>query len=294
MRCKDNGAPCFGHLCEFRQQRGLRSENVERVGVDDSGHTGGGKQAGEELDCLRLLAHAGADSQNCFSGCEGCQLLWAEDSCCLRFVRMRWRHSGHVINSGAIVATSGKAGAGTAAVTRPAPERKAANADIEGAPDLPPAVPNVPPTTSTWPKFPLLLSTARGACARASAEPAQYICNDETMAASGEPIGATTMGWFQCRVSWPKTCAGLGAVKVMTASTGETGPGTIALVSSAGQPEGRSMASTGAELARIHSSAARARPFNGGLKPVPRTHPQADRYWSVPVWRARSSGVLIT
>ena len=33
------------------------------------------------------------------------------------------------------------------------------------------------------------------------------------------------MGWSQRRVSWEKTCAGLGAVKVMTASAGKYGVG---------------------------------------------------------------------
>ena len=58
-------------------------------------------------------------------------------------------------------------------------------------------------------------------------------------------MGATTMGCAQCRVNCPKTCAGLGAVKVMTASAGKTGPATVAAVSSAGQPEGRSTARIG-------------------------------------------------
>ena len=76
--------------------------------------------------------------------------------------------SGQVINSGAMNATSGSTGAGTAAVTRPAPTRNAANAAIAGAPDLP----TEPPTTSTWPKLPLLAVAARGVCVSESAEPA--------------------------------------------------------------------------------------------------------------------------
>ena len=45
--------------------------------------------------------------------------------------------------------------------------------------------------------------------------------SSETIASSGEPIGATTTGWSQRRVNCPKTCAGLGAVKVITASAGK-------------------------------------------------------------------------
>ncbi len=102
--------------------------------------------------------------------------------------------SGQVISSGANDATTGSAGAGTAAVTSPAPARIAARAAMAGAPALPPAVPNVPPTTSTWPKLPLLAADARGACASASDEPAQSRLSAETIAASGEPMGATTTG----------------------------------------------------------------------------------------------------
>jgi len=53
--------------------------------------------------------------------------------------------SGQVINSGAMAATSGRIGAGTAAVTRPAPVRSAPRDVMAGAPDLP----TEPPTTST-------------------------------------------------------------------------------------------------------------------------------------------------
>ena len=86
-------------------------------------------------------------------------------------------------------------------------------------------------------------------------------------------MGATTTGWSQRRVSWEKTCAGLGAVKVMTASAGNVGSGMEARVSSAGQPEGRSMARMGARLGAvvdwIQWSAASGRPRMGGVKPVP-------------------------
>src|ERR1035437_7230622 len=188
--------------------------------------------------------------------------------------------SGQVISSGATAATSASAGAGTAAVTKPAPARNAPRAASAGAPDLPPAVPSVPPTTSTCPKLPLLavaghvlvvggtcpklplLAVAgRGVCVSESADPAHSKFSAETIASSGEPMPATTIGCDQCRVNCPKTCAGLGAVNVMTASGGKIGPATVALVSSAGQPEGRSTARIGAVLALIHSSAARARPF---------------------------------
>ena len=59
---------------------------------------------------------------------------------------------------------------------------------------MPPAEPNVPPTTNTCPKFPLLDAAARGVCAIFSDEPAHSMLRMEVIAASGEPIGATTMG----------------------------------------------------------------------------------------------------
>src|ERR1035437_4274671 len=144
--------------------------------------------------------------------------------------------SGQVISSGATAATSASAGAGTAAVTSPAPARNAPRAASAGAPDLPPAVPSVPPTTSTCPKLPLLAVAGRGVCVSESADPAHSKFRPETIASCGEPMAATTMGCDQCCVNCPKTCAGLGAVNVMTVSAGKTGPATVALVSSAGQP----------------------------------------------------------
>ena len=102
--------------------------------------------------------------------------------------------SGHVISSGAKLDTNASAGAGTAAVTSPAPARSAARELITGAPALPPAEPNDPPTTSTWPNLPLLASAARGAWISACDDPAHSRPSVETMASSGEPMGATTTG----------------------------------------------------------------------------------------------------
>src|SRR5580658_6087189 len=140
--------------------------------------------------------------------------------------------------------TCATTGAGTAAVTSPAPARIAARDVMAGAPDLP----SDPPTTSTWPKLPLCDEAALGVCVSACAEPAQRSPSVEIIASSGEPMGVTTTGWSHWRVSCPKTCAGLGAVKVITASAGKTGVLIVADVSSAGQPEGRSTARTGAWL----------------------------------------------
>src|ERR1035441_10154160 len=102
--------------------------------------------------------------------------------------------SDQVISSSATEDTNRIAGAGTAAVTRPAPARKAPSDVIAGAPALPPADPNEPPTTRTWPKFPLFAADARGACANASDEPAHSKFSSDTIASSGEPIDATTTG----------------------------------------------------------------------------------------------------
>src|SRR5512146_427846 len=169
--------------------------------------------------------------------------------------------SPHVINSGAMALTTPIAAAGTAAVTRPAPMRNAPSAAIAGAPALPPADPNVPPTTSTCPYLPLFASTTRGARASTMADPAHLILSFETIASSGEPIGATTTGCRQPLVNCPNTCAGFGAVNVTTASDGNTGAPADRLVESAGQPEGRSTESTGALQPDNHLSASRARPF---------------------------------
>ena len=56
---------------------------------------------------------------------------------------------------------------------------------------------------------------------------------------------------------------------VITASAAKTSPAITALVSSAGQPDGKSTARIAAELPFTHSNAASAKPLSGGLKPVP-------------------------
>src|SRR6185312_3291639 len=98
--------------------------------------------------------------------------------------------SGIVISSGVIPATIGKIDSDTAAVTSPAPARSAASEAIDGAPDFPFA----PPTTSTCPYIPLLLSAARGSRATAAELPAHTSFKSERTASSGDPIGATTIG----------------------------------------------------------------------------------------------------
>ena len=95
-----------------------------------------------------------------------------------------------VISSGVTAATVGRIDCATAAVTRPAPVRKAATELIEGAPDLPLA----PPMTSTCPKRPLLESAGRGRSAIVLELPAQVRPVADSTASAGEPMGATTMG----------------------------------------------------------------------------------------------------
>ncbi len=250
---------------------GFGGQNIERVGVDHRRNLRRRKQTCGEFDRLRTLPQAGSDSQHGFSSRE-------------RGKKTRRKILRRNLSRGICSQRPGHQLRRNGRHLPPAPEREPlpspvlprpatrAKAAMAGAPALPPAVPNVPPTTNTCPKPPLLAATTRGSCASASEEPAQLRFRPETIASSGEPMGATTIGCHQCRVSCPKTCAGLGAVKVMTASAGKTGPLDSGMRS---RPPPSRKANPPPEpapvLPSIHSSASSANPFSGGLNPVPTT-----------------------
>ena len=172
--------------------------------------------------------------------------------------------SGSVINSAANPATLGNALFAVATVASPAPARNAAMPAIAAAPDLP----SDPPTISTCPYMPLLLSMGRGAknAARSCAVVTSSLSLD-SMAASGEPIGATITG---PRVSCPNTCAGRGAVNVTIASARAIPSPDCAVIASESAPDGMSTATTGLPPRLIAAIASAYNPFTGGLNPVPR------------------------
>ena len=191
--------------------------------------------------------------------------------------------SGVSINSGATAATIGRISRGTAAVTSPAPVRIAARHAIDGAP----ALPNAPPTNSTWPSLPLLPSTARGVSAIAFAAPAQCNPLSDWIALSSVPIGATTTGPNVLPiVRCPNACASLGATNVTTASA-RNAPSALSMIESASHPLGRSTATKGTLISASISRAATARPRRGGLNPVPTT---ASSTSAAPSSAARSAG----
>ena len=90
--------------------------------------------------------------------------------------------------------------------------------------------------------------------------------SDETMASSGEPIGATHVG---PSVSELNRCAGRGAVNVTTECARAIVP-CWRVIASASAPEGISTDTTGALLWIRNSIAFAYRPVTGGLNPVPR------------------------
>ena len=143
---------------------------------------------------------------------------------------------------------------------KPAPARSAAIPAMAAAPDFP----NEPPTISTCPYMPLLLSRLRGA---SSAAKSRGVVTSrfrlDTMASDGEPIGATTIG---PRVSSPKTCAGRGAVKVTMASEWIITWPVCGVIASESAPDGISTAITGLSLRFISEIASAYRPVTGGLK----------------------------
>src|SRR6185312_14349048 len=100
---------------------------------------------------------------------------------------------------------------GTQAVTSPAPTFKAANDVIDGAPDLP----TEPPTTNTCPNSPLFASRNLSTWNQLRYDPAHSIFKVGSIASSGVPIAATTMG---PRVIGADKWACFAAVKVTTAS----------------------------------------------------------------------------
>src|SRR5271157_3853473 len=153
--------------------------------------------------------------------------------------------SGSVISSAANAATFGSALLAVATVTSPAPARSAAIPAIAAAPDFP----SDPPTISTWPYMPLLLSRGRGASSDAKSRAVVTSSfNSAWIAASGEPIGATITG---PRVSCPNTCAGRGAVKVTMASARVIPSPDCSDIASESAPEGMSTATTGLPLLLI-------------------------------------------
>ena len=90
--------------------------------------------------------------------------------------------------------TSGSAGAGTAAVTNPAPARSAASAAIAGAPPCRPPI-RSPAHHQHMPEVALVRRGLAWSLQQAHAPtPPTQIPSSETIAASGDPIGATTTG----------------------------------------------------------------------------------------------------
>src|SRR5207248_7992706 len=113
------------------------------------------------------------------------------------------------MSSGVNPATIGSMLLGTAAVTRPAPARKAPILAIAAAP----LFPTEPAMINTCPKSPLCAFTLRFLNI-ATREPHHSSPDRDSIACGGEPIGATTIGPLVSRES---RCAGFGAVKVTMA-----------------------------------------------------------------------------
>ena len=179
--------------------------------------------------------------------------------------------SGQVISSGATAATSGSAGAGTAAVTRPAPARKAARAAMAGAPDFPPARAEATRQPRARGRSCLCWPPRRGGLCKRE----RRACPVEFERGNDGCIGRADGRDHDGLVPTPRQLAEdvrrLGRGKGDDGIGGEDRAGDVAAVSSAGQPEGRSTARMGAAVVPIHSSAASASPLSGGLKPVPST-----------------------
>src|SRR5690242_9413399 len=98
---------------------------------------------------------------------------------------------------------------GTAALTRPAPARKAPMLATAAAP----LFPTDPATINACPKSPLWAFTLRF-LKMLMREPAHSSPERDSMAWGGEPMGATTIGPW---VSSERTWVGFGAVKVTMA-----------------------------------------------------------------------------
>ncbi len=118
--------------------------------------------------------------------------------------------------------------------------------------------------------MPLLLSTSRGVSNSTFDAPVHVSPSADTIAASGDPIAATTTGPNVPVVRCPNRCAGLGAVNVTTASA-RNASAHFSSRASASQPDGKSTATTGLTVTRSASRTAAATPRNGGLNPVPVT-----------------------
>ena len=178
--------------------------------------------------------------------------------------------SGKVISSGAMAATCGRAGAGTAAVTSPAPAAQRGKRSHGGRTGPSPAEPRTADDQDVA-EVAFVRVGGRGDCSERErgAGPVE-IRAAETMAASGEPMGATTTGWSQRRVNCAEDMRRLGRGEGDDRVGGKNrAVERMRSVKSAGQPEGRSTARIGARAALIQSSAASGRPLSGGLKPVP-------------------------
>ena len=127
------------------QVPGIRGQGVKGIGIDDHGDLRPFQQTQEELDGFLLLPHTRPDSDDRFLFQNGSRRAGSRFR--LEISPLAPSSKATVISSGVTAATVGKIDSATAAVTRPAPVRKAASELIEGAPDLPLA----PPITRTCP-----------------------------------------------------------------------------------------------------------------------------------------------
>src|ERR1700723_1649358 len=99
----------------------------------------------------------------------------------------------------------------------------------------------------------------RGCSVMAFDAPAHVSPVVDSIASSGDPMGATTIGPVALLVRLPLRCASLGAVKVTTALARKA-PSTVKARESASQPEGKSTATTGAVIVLTLSRRAAATP----------------------------------
>ena len=275
-------------LASLASRTGLAARIFSASASITAGHAGGREQAGGELGGLRRSA-PGRDRWPAPSCPPSAPAICSGARFSAEMQPAGLAASGKVISSGATAATSGSTDDGN---RRRDQARSGAQRGQRGH-SRSAGLAYRPSHNQHVAEVALVGRRPGGASARAPAtsRPSRT-SSAETMASGGEPMGATTTGWSQRRVSWPKTWAGLGAVKVMTASAGKTAQSAVGAVRSAGQPEGRSTARTGARLALIHSSAAAARPLSGGLKPVPTMASRIRSASSAAACRARSSALF--
>ena len=148
--------------------------------------------------------------------------------------------------------------AGTQAVTIPAPARRAACEDREGAP----VSPSEPPTTSTDPaEYLLSRSPRRGTASRTPA-----VARRIRVGAWASPMSATTRcpTWnLPGATAWPT----LGAWNVTVRAASTAGPATVPV--DASTPDGRSTATIGTSAAFISTIARAASGRGAPENPVP-------------------------